>query len=71
MPGEVPFSVILGLLESQGWLLTRIYRPYRIFTKPGRLPIWIPVRDRKVAAVYVKKIQRILEAEAEEGESSP
>ena len=71
MPGEVPFSVILDLLESQGLLLTRIYRPYRIFTKPGHLPIWIPVHDRKVAAVYVKKTQRILESEDEDGQSSP
>ncbi len=68
MRGQIPFSVILALLESQGWVLSRVYHPYRIFTKPGRLPIWIPVRERKVEAVYVKRIQRILEADAEEDE---
>ena len=63
---ETPFAVVLELLESCGWTLTRIYHPYRIFIKPRRLPIWVPVHNMKVEAVYVEKIQRILEAESQE-----
>ncbi len=66
MPNEVPFVEILDLLESHGWALARIDPPYRIFTKSEQLPIWIEVYERKVAAVDVPKIRRILEAAREE-----
>ncbi len=62
-----PFLAVLRLLESHGWQLTRVYPPYRIFTKAGELPIWIEVHDRKVEAAYVERTKRILEPESEEG----
>lgn len=65
MPADIPFSEMLELLESRGWMLQRIAPPYRIFTKKDRLPILIPVYDRMVRSTYVKKVAKILEAEGE------
>ena len=65
MADKVPFSMILGLLESHGWKLQRIVRPYRIFTKGRELPILIPVEDKMVSTIYVDKIERILRSEGE------
>ena len=70
MGAEVPFSVILELLESHGWKLQRIVPPYRIFTKGRELPILIPVQDRMVSAIYVYKIEKILRAESHDEEES-
>jgi hypothetical protein len=58
----VPFSEVLELLESHGWELTRIWSPYRVFTKPGadELPILIEVHDRKVRYSDAERIKRHL-----------
>ena len=66
MPAKVPFSVVLQLLEANGWTLQRIVSPYRVFTKGRELPILIPVHEKKVDAVYVAKIKKILGYEEEE-----
>ena len=57
MAGSVPFAEILGLFESRGWRLQKIWEPYRVFTKEGELPFLIPVRDKKVSTEYVNKIE--------------
>ena len=70
MAAEVPFSVILELLEAHGWKLQRIVPPNRVFTKGRELPILIPVQDKMVSTVYVDKIQKILRAAGENQEGS-
>ena len=60
MEDRVAFVEVLQLLESHGWKLTGIWRPYLVFTKSGHLPILIPVHDRKVDIEYVRKINEIL-----------
>ena len=67
---EVPFSVVLELLEAHGWKLQRIVPPYRVFTRGRELPILIPVQDKMVSTVYVDKIEKILRA-AGENEEGP
>lgn len=57
---DVPFREVLELLESHGWVLQRIDPPYRVFVREGELPIYFPVHDKKVSAVYVDKIKAIL-----------
>ena len=59
------FAVVLSYLEAHGWRLTRIWTPYRVFTKPGHLPILVKVRDRMVDPDDFAKIKRIVEKEGE------
>jgi hypothetical protein len=59
----VPFADVLAYLEAHGWNLVRIWRPYRVFTKPGRLPILVTVHEKMVQADDFEKIQRIVEAD--------
>lgn len=63
MERPVPFSKVLELLESHGWELTRIWSPYRVFTKPGadELPILIEVHDRTVRQTDVERTRKHLE----------
>ncbi len=35
MESRIPFSEVVDLLEANGWELTRIWNPYRVFTKLG------------------------------------
>ncbi len=57
MAESVPFAEILGLFESRGWRLQKIWEPYRVFMKEGELPFLIPVYGRKVSVEYVSKIE--------------
>lgn len=57
MAESVPFAQILGLFESRGWRLQKIWEPYRVFMKDGELPFLIPVHGRKVSVEYVSKIE--------------
>lgn len=68
MGAEKRFALIRSRLESCGWLLARIRGSHHVFTKPGRLPISIPVHRGKVKAIYVRKVDEILKDE-EEGRS--
>lgn len=63
MESRVPFSEVVDLLETHGWELTRIWRPYRVFTKPGsdELPILIEVHDRMVRQSDVERIKDHIE----------
>ncbi len=60
------FTKVRRLLESQGWTLARISGSHHIFTKPGELPISIPVHRGKVKTVYVRKIEKICRGEEDE-----
>ena len=57
MAESVPFAEILGLFESGGWRLQKIWEPYRVFMKEGELPFLIPVHGQKVSVEYVVKIE--------------
>ena len=57
MAESVPFAEVLGLFESRGWKLQKIWEPYRVFMKEGELPFLIPVHNRKVSKEYVNKIK--------------
>ncbi len=59
MAAESSFSALRNLLESHGWTLARISGSHHIFTKPGKLPISIPVHRGRVKAVYVRKAEKI------------
>lgn len=65
MNTEVDFKEVLELFESHGWQLTKIYEPYRVFTKAGRLPWLIPVRNRKVSIEYVQKFKNYIQGQNE------
>ena len=60
MEDLVPFSDVIELLESCGWQLSRIWNPYRVFTKPGSstLPILVEVHDRMVKRGDVERIKK-------------
>lgn len=66
MPAEVPFARVLVILEEHGWTLQKVWEPYRVFSRPGKLPILIPVHNRMVSAAYVEKINKIIRADADE-----
>ena len=63
MESRIPFSAVVDLLETNGWELTRIWNPYRVFTKPGsdELPILIEVHDRMVRHSDVERIKKHVE----------
>ena len=67
MADSVPFAEVLGLFESRGWRLQKIWEPYRVFMKEGELPFLIPVRGQKVSVEYVDKIGAFFR-EREEGD---
>ena len=57
----VPFSEVLSLLESHGWVLQETWPPYFVFVHPDHeLPLLVLVRDKKVSDDYVKKVKKIL-----------
>ena len=49
------FVEVLELFKKNGWKLHRIVGCHRIFTKAGENPCVIPVRNRKVDALYVEE----------------
>ncbi len=63
MESRVPFSEVVDLLEAHGWELTRIWSPYRVFTKPGsdELPILTEVHERMARLSDVERIKKYLE----------
>lgn len=56
---RVPFQVVLEFLESRGWALSRIWKPYRVFIKEGELPILVEVHDGSVEGDDFDYIRRI------------
>ena len=63
MPSNVRYAEIKRLLESKGWYLDRTSGTHHIFIKPGKRQINIPVHDKQVKFVYVKKANKIIEEE--------
>ena len=63
MPPTQRFPTVCRLLESHGWLLTRVRGSHHVFTKAGELPISIPVHGGKVKAGYVKRIEKLIAKE--------
>ena len=61
MPGEERFSVIKKMLEAAGYTLSRVRGSHHYFTKPGELPVSIPVHQGKVKPFYVRQVKRICE----------
>ena len=59
----VPFLRVLAYLEERGWEFTGFYTPYRVFTKPGELPILVEVHDKKVTHEAFEHIKSIIEGE--------
>jgi hypothetical protein len=60
----IPFSVLLEWLEGQGWVLRKIAKPYRVFTKPGRLPLLVEVHaGGKVMVADDRRIREFVEAD--------
>jgi len=61
---DLPFSEVLDLLESHGWVLQRTWPPYFVFVHPDHeLPFLIPVYDKKVSDAYVEKIKKLISEE--------
>ena len=56
------FEEILKLFEENGWVLQRIWTPYRVFMKEGELPWLIPVYEGKVNYEYIKKVNDYFES---------
>lgn len=54
MRNVVPFKEVLAALEAHGWELQKVWEPYRVFTKKGKLPILIPVYHKIVSVTYVQ-----------------
>ena len=69
MGREERFSRIRRRLQASGWTLARIRGSHHVFTKPGELPISIPVHKGKIKAVYARKVEEILRAEDRRNES--
>lgn len=59
MASEQKFSDVKKLLEKKGYTLARIRGSHHVFTKPGELPVSIPVHKGKVKPYYVRKINKI------------
>ena len=61
MPESKDFEQILRLFEAHGWVLQKIWPPYRVFVKEDELPWLIPVHNNEVDDEYVEKIQAYFE----------
>lgn len=66
MEKDRDFEEVLRLFEENGWVLQRIWKPYRVFVKEGELPFLIPVHEGKVSYEYIKKINDFFESRDEE-----
>lgn len=68
MPDRVPFERVCAFLEAHGWRLMRVWRPWRVFTKPGRLPILVRLEDKAVDAGDFERIRAIIAKDAPAGD---
>lgn len=58
MPSPVRFEVVKKLLESKGNRLDRVAGSHHTLTKPGHLPVVIPVHRNQVKHAYYRKAQK-------------
>ncbi len=47
------------MLERKGYALRRVRGWHHVFTKPGALPVSVPVHRNKVKAYYVRRIEKL------------
>ena len=69
-PNSSTFSDIRKLLEQEGFALDRITGSHHIFTK-DEITFVVPVHNRKVKTIYVKRVLDLIEQTenlTEEGE---
>jgi predicted RNA binding protein YcfA (HicA-like mRNA interferase family) len=59
MAGEKRFRDVRKMLEAKGYNLARISGSHHIFTKPGALPVSVPVHHGKVKPAYVRQIEKL------------
>ncbi len=59
-PDNVKFQDIRHLLEEENFFLERITGSHHIFRKENYIFV-IPVHDKKIKAVYVKKVIELIE----------
>ena len=59
MASEERYGDVEKMLNAKGYTLTRISGSHHVFTKPGELPLSIPVHKGKVKPYYVKQIKKI------------
>lgn len=56
----VPFSDMLELLESHGWVLQKTWKPYFVFYRGDELPILVQVEEKMVSDATFEKVKGIL-----------
>lgn len=61
MASEVRLAELSRYLRAHGYFLSRVSGSHHVFTKPGSLPISIPVHKNKVKPVYVRQVKAICE----------
>jgi predicted RNA binding protein YcfA (HicA-like mRNA interferase family) len=59
-PNSSTFSDIRKLLEQEGFALDRITGSHHIFTK-DEITFVVPVHNRKVKTIYVKRVLDLIE----------
>ena len=55
-PPQAAFSDVEQLLELFGWTCTRTRGSHRAFTTPGQRTLIVPIKEGKVARVYLDQI---------------
>ncbi|MBX3405354.1 MAG: type II toxin-antitoxin system HicA family toxin [Phycisphaeraceae bacterium] len=64
MKAPIRFAALARYLRAHGYTLVRISGSHHVFTKPGSLPISIPVHKNKVKRVYVRQVKAICEGQS-------
>ncbi|RKY28373.1 MAG: type II toxin-antitoxin system HicA family toxin [Planctomycetota bacterium] len=59
MASETRYAIVLKMLKARGYMLGRVRGSHHVFTKPGELPLSIPVHKGKVKSYYVRQIEKI------------
>ena len=59
-PKDVNFGDIRVLLDSEGFALERITGSHHVFKK-GKIIFVVPVHNKKVKTVYIKRLIEIIE----------
>ncbi len=66
MAQETRLSELVRYLRAHNYNLSRISGSHHVFTKPGCLPISIPVHKKKVKHVYVRKAKANCEGQGKQ-----
>ncbi len=60
MASEVLFAEIRKLLESHGWTHRQGKGSHHVFWREGRANIVIPVHNKRVSPVYIRKVHQAI-----------